>query len=167
MYSRACSSQVVGQALHIPRAAQRVHNVCRSTLVGQYLLGAQGELSRLFGRQGQRLVPGIHVERLGASQYGGQGLHGAANDVVVGLLGREGNSCRLCVEAQHHGARVLGAESVTHYPGPHAPGRPELGDLFEQGCSAIRRKRTAGARNRQPSVPHPAPPARTRWRWRR
>ena len=45
------------------------------------------------------------MERLGAAEHGGQRLHGRADDVVVGLLGREGDACRLCVEAEPPRAR--------------------------------------------------------------
>ena len=66
------------------------------------------------------------------AQHGGQRLGGRPDDVVVGFLGREGASRRLCVEPHQHGPRVPGLEAILHDAGPQAPGSPQLGDLLEK-----------------------------------
>src|SRR5579885_3605032 len=40
--------------------------------------------------------------------------------------------CAVSVEAQQHGALVLGTKALGHDLGPHPPGGAELGDLLEQ-----------------------------------
>ncbi len=72
------------------------------------------------------------MQRLGAPQYGGQGLHGDAHDVVVRLLGGQGAAGGLGVEAQHLGFGVFGAEALFHDFGPDPAGGAEFGDFFEE-----------------------------------
>jgi len=86
---------LLGHALHEVTAGQWVHAVRHPRLVGDDLLGSQGDLHRLLGGQPQRLVVGVGVERLGAAQHRRQRLHRHANDVVLRLLGRQGDACGL------------------------------------------------------------------------
>ena len=124
---------LVGQALHEVRPGQRVDRVGDPGLVGQHLLGPQGQAGRGLARQGEGLVVGVGVQRLGAAEHRRQALHGHPDDVVERLLGGELDPGRLGVEAQHPRARLLGPEPGGHGVGPDAAGRPELGRLLEQG----------------------------------
>ena len=100
--------------------------------MGENLLGAEGYLGGLLGREAEGLVAGVDVKRLGASEHGSQRLNGGADDVVVGLLCGEGDSCRLGVEAEPPRAGIAGVEALAHDPGPHPASGAELGDLFEE-----------------------------------
>ena len=96
---------LVGEVLDVVAAGQRVDGVGDAGLVGDDLLGAQGDADRCLGGQRQRLVAGIGVQRLGAAQHRRQGLQRDADDVVVGLLRRQRGAAGLGVEAQHPGPR--------------------------------------------------------------
>ncbi len=69
-------------------------------LLGDDLLGPQRQAGGVLGRQGQRLVEGVGVQALGAPEHPGQRLDGDADEVHLGLLGRQGDACGLGVEAQ-------------------------------------------------------------------
>ena len=69
-------------------------------LLGDDLLGAQGEPHRVFGRERQRFVEGVGVQALGSAQHTRQRLDGDAHQVDLGLLGRERDPGRLGVESQ-------------------------------------------------------------------
>ena len=72
------------------------------------------------------------MQRLRAAQHRRQRLQRGADDVVVGLLGRQRHAGRLRVRPQHHAERLLGAEAVLHHPRIDAAGGAELGDLLEE-----------------------------------
>ena len=74
----------------------------------------------------------VAVQRLRASQHGGERLHRDADDVVVGLLRGERAAGGLRVEAELLRARVRRAETVAHDPGPQPARRAELRHLFEE-----------------------------------
>ena len=121
-----------GQALDGERPAERVDDVGDAGLVGEDLLGAERDAHGAFGRQSERLVHRIGVQRLAAAQHRGEGLHGDAHDVVLGLLRRQHAARRLGVKAQRLRAGVAGAEPIAHQPRPQPTGRPELGDLLDE-----------------------------------
>ena len=60
---------LVGERLHVVRATQRVGDVGHVGLLGDHLLRPEGDRRRLLGGQGQGLVEGVGVERLGASEH--------------------------------------------------------------------------------------------------
>ena len=78
-------------------------------LVGDDLLGAQGDGDGFLAGQGQRLVHAVGVQALRAAQHRRQRLDGHAHDVVFGLLGGERCAGGLGVGAQQPGAGILGA----------------------------------------------------------
>ena len=80
------------------------------------LLRAQRKRRALLGRQAERLIAGVAVQRLRAAEHGRERLDRHANDVVVGLLG----------------ARVGGPEPLPHRPGPEPARRAEFRNLFEE-----------------------------------
>ena len=71
-----------------------------AALVGDDLLRAQRERRRLGGRQRQRLVERVGVERVGAAEHRRQRLQRRPDDVVVRLLRGQRHAGRLAVEAQ-------------------------------------------------------------------
>ena len=80
---------LVGERLDEPRAPEGVRYVRDPGLVGDDLLGAQRDAGRLLGGQRQDLVHRIGMQALGPSEHAGQCLDGGADDVDLGLLGRE------------------------------------------------------------------------------
>ena len=83
------------------------------------------------------------MQALGASHHGGKCLEGHPGDVVLGLLGGEGDTCGLCVETAHERLGVGGAVAVLHPGGPDAAGGPELADLLEEVAVGIEEERKA------------------------
>ena len=62
--------QLGGQALDVVGAGQRIDDLGDAGLVLQDQLGVAGDARREFGRQRDRLVEGIGVQRLGAAERG-------------------------------------------------------------------------------------------------
>jgi hypothetical protein len=89
-------------------------------------------LHRLLGRQRERLIERIRVQRLRPAEHRGERLIGDAHDVVERLLRRQRDAGRLAVEAHHPRARLFGLIALAHVPRPDAPGRPQLRDLLEE-----------------------------------
>ena len=124
--------ELVGQRLDEVGAAERVDRVRHAGLVGDDLLGAQRDAHGLLGRQRERLVVGVGVQRLRAAEHAGQRLDRRAHDVVQRLLGGERHAGGLRVEAHQPRARVLGAERLAQLARPDAPRGAVLGDLLEE-----------------------------------
>ena len=93
---------LVGQRLDEVRPAERVGDVGDVRLVGDHLLGAQGDARRLLGRQRHRLVHRVRVQRLRPAEHAGQRLDRRAHDVDLGLLGGQRHAGGLGVEPQLH-----------------------------------------------------------------
>ena len=72
------------------------------------------------------------MQGLSAAQHRRHGLYGGADNVVFRLLRGQRGTSRLGVEAQHHGARIAGLETLFHGSRPHASGRAILGYLFQK-----------------------------------
>ena len=70
------------QRLHEPRAAERVDGGVDAGLLGDDLLLPEGEQGGLGGRDRERLVVGVGVERLGPAQDRGERLDRDAGQVV-------------------------------------------------------------------------------------
>jgi len=73
---------LVGERLHREGAAERVDDVGRARLLGDDLLGAERDPDRLLGGQRQRLVEGVGVEALGATEHARQRLNRDPHDVI-------------------------------------------------------------------------------------
>ena len=58
-------------------------------------------------------------------------LESNTDDVVVRLLSGKHGACRLRMNTQHHGFRLLGMEAFFHDLSPYAAGSTELRNLFE------------------------------------
>ena len=100
--------------------------------MGDDLLRAQRDGDGVLGGQGERLVVGVGVQRLGSAEDPREGLDGRADDVVERLLRGEADACGLRVKAHLHRALVLGAVRVAHLARPDAPRGAVLGDLLEE-----------------------------------
>ena len=124
--------ELVGERLEEECATERIGRVGRARLVHQHLLRAQRERGGVLGREGERLVEAVRVQRLRAAADGGERLHRDADDVRLGLLRGERRAPCLRVEAQRLRARVCRAEAVAHDSRPQPPCRAELRDLLEE-----------------------------------
>ena len=93
---------LVGQALDEVRAGERVGRLGDPALVGQDLLGAQGQPGGLGGRQGEGLVARVRVQALGAAEHGRQGLDRGPDHVVVDRLGGQARAGGLDVHPADH-----------------------------------------------------------------
>ena len=124
--------ELVRERLDVVAAAERVDRVRDAGLVGDDLLGAQRDLDRVLGRQRERLVVGVGVQRLRAAQDAGERLDRRADDVVQRLLGGQRHPGGLHVGAHEPGARVARPEGVAQLAGPDPPRGAELGDLLEE-----------------------------------
>ena len=118
--------------LDVPRPAEWIGDVGDVGLVGDHLLGAQGDAGGLLGRQRHGLVHRVGVQRLRAAEHAGQGLDRRTNDVDLGLLGGQRHTRRLRVEPQLQRTFELGAIAVAQPSRPDPPSGAVLGDLFEE-----------------------------------
>ena len=79
----------MGELLQEVGAPQRVDDAAEVGLLLEVDLGVAGDPRREDAGQGERLVKGVGVQRLGAAEGRGEGLDAGPGDVVVGVLGRE------------------------------------------------------------------------------
>ena len=91
------------QRLDGPRAAERVDDARDPGFVGDDLLGPEREKRGRLGGERERLVLAVRVERLRPAEDRRERLDGDADDVHVGLLGRERRARRLGVKAHRRG----------------------------------------------------------------
>ena len=112
----------MGQALDVIAAAQRIDDMRDAGLLGEDQLGVAGDPRRGRGRQGQRLVEGIGVQRLGAAEHRGQRLECRADDVVVRVLLGEADAGGLAMRAQARGSPGSAAR-IAASAAPTAPAR--------------------------------------------
>ncbi len=134
---------LIGQRLDEVAAGQRVGDVGDAGLLEDQLLRAQRELRRVLGRQRVGLVVAVRVQRLRATEHGGERLHRRAHDGVERLLRHQRNAGGLRVGAQQPRPRVLRAEPLAHQLRPHPPAGAELGDLLEEVVVHVEEERQA------------------------
>ena len=120
----------VGELLYIVGTGPRVDFAANLRFVLDINLGVAGYTRTEVGRQGNSLVEGIGVERLGVAENGCHGFHAGAAHVVERVLFGERPSGGLRVGAEHHRLRVLGAEALGDL-GPQHTGGAHLGNLHE------------------------------------
>ncbi len=80
--------ELVGEGFDEVGAGERVGGVGDAALVGEDLLGAEGDAGGLLGGQGEGLVEAVGVQALRAAEDGGQRLDGGADDVVLAAAAR-------------------------------------------------------------------------------
>ena len=95
----------------------------------------------MLGRQRQRLVERVRVQRLRAAGDRRQRLDRDTDDVVLGLLRRQRRAAGLRVEAQRERLRVRRAEPLAHDARPQAARRAELRDLLEEVVVRVEEER--------------------------
>ena len=89
-------------------------------------------LHGVLGRERERLVQGVRVQRLRAAEHGRERLDCGAHDVHLGLLrGQRARRRSACGSAEPR-ARVLRATVFTHHARPDTPRGAELRDLLEE-----------------------------------
>ena len=132
-----------GQGLDEIRAAKRINRVGHTTLVGDDLLGAQGNLNGTLAGQGQRFVERVGVQRLSAAEDGRQGLDGHPDHVDLGLLGGQRHARGLGVSPHQPRALILRPKRVAHLAGPDPARGPVFGDFLEEVVVGVEEKRQA------------------------
>ena len=110
--------ELVGERLDVERAAERIGRRGRARLVREDLLRPERDRRCMLGRQRERLVERVRVQRLRAAGDGRERLDRDAHDVVLGLLRGERRAAGLRVEAQRERLRVRRAEAFAHHPRP-------------------------------------------------
>ena len=123
--------QLVGEPLDVVAAAPRVDHPGRARLLLEEQLGVAGDAGREVGRQRQRLVERVGVQRLGVALGRGHRLDAGAHDVVEHVLRGERPARGLAVRAQRQRLVVLRLELLDELR-PQQAGRAQLGDLHEE-----------------------------------
>ena len=113
-------------------ASERVDRLRDAGFLRDDLLRSQGDPDRLLGRQPERFVECVGVERLSAAEYSGERLDRRADDVVPRLLRRERRAHRLSVEAEGKRRRRLRTVALAHDVRPHTAGGTKFRDLLEE-----------------------------------
>ena len=132
MYAIASSSISPGQLLEEVRTAERIDDIDDTGLVRDDLLRPQRQRGRGLGRQRQRFVERVGVERLRAAKHRCHRLERRPHHVVVRLLRGQRHASRLCMEAQLPRARRSRLEPIAHHPRPDPARGAKLGDLLEE-----------------------------------
>ena len=92
--------QLLGQTLDIIAAAPGVDDLGGAALLLQDQLRVAGDAGREVGRQRQRLVQSVGVQRLGMALCRGHRLNASAGDVVEHILGGQRPARGLTMGAQ-------------------------------------------------------------------
>ena len=121
---------LVGQRLDVVGTCPRVDLAADVGLLLNVDLRVTCNTRREVGRQGDRLVQGVGVQRLGVSQRGAHGLDGRAGHVVERVLLGERPARGLRVGAQRQRLGVLGVELFNDLGPQHTRGA-HLGDFHE------------------------------------
>ena len=119
-------NQRCGQRLDVVGTGERVDHVADAGLLLDHQLGVAGDARRMIGRQGDRFVEGVGVQRLGAAEDRGHRFDGSPDDVVVGVLLGEAPPRGLAVSAQHQRPEIAcGAQFRGLHEEVHADGEEE------------------------------------------
>ena len=123
--------KLLRQPLDIERAAPRIGDARRAAFLLQHDLGVAGDARGEIGRQRQRLVERVRMQRLGVALRCRHGLDAGAADVVEHVLRGQRPARGLAVGAQRQRARILRIE-LLHQLGPEQPRGAELRHLHEE-----------------------------------
>ena len=121
---------LLGEALHIVGTGPRIDLTADVGLLLNIDLGVTGDTRREVGRQGDRLVQRVGMQRLGVTQCGTHRLDGRAGHIVEGILLRERPARGLRVGTQRQRLGILRIELLDDL-GPQHTCRTHLGDLHE------------------------------------
>ena len=123
--------EIVGQPLDIIRAAPGIDDAVGAAFLLQEQLRVARDSGGEIGRQRQRLVERIGVQRLGMALGRRHRLDGGAHHIVVDVLRGQRPARGLAMRAQAQRARVLRVE-LRQQLGPQQPRRAHLGDFHEE-----------------------------------
>jgi hypothetical protein len=132
---------LVGERFHVVRAPEWIGHPRHSGLELNDLLRAQAHQVRLATRDPKSLVEGGHLDGLGTGQGEREGLGGAPDHVVHGLLGGEREARGVSGDVHGQRARIPGAELAAHHAGEQATRGADLGDLLEEIEATIHQDR--------------------------
>ncbi len=121
---------LMGQAFKIPGTAPGVDRAADAGLCLQVQLGIAGDTGRKIGRQGNGLIQGVGVQRLGAAEGRSHAFNTGAGHVVEGILLGQRPARSLAMGAQGQRFWVLGVKLFEQLGPQQAPG-PQLGHLHE------------------------------------
>jgi hypothetical protein len=116
-------------------------------LLGDDLLRAQRDAHGVLGRQRERLVVGVRVQRLGAAEHAGQRLDRRAHDVVERLLGGQRHARGLHVRAHEPRLRVLGAEGLLSSRAQMRRAARSLAISSKKSICALKKNDSRGAKS--------------------
>ncbi len=123
--------QFAGQGLDIIASAQGIGDRGHTAFFGQDELGVAGDSGREIGRQSDRFVEAVGVERLGSAEHRGKRLDRGPDDIVIRVLFGQRHAAGLAMRAQQLRLFRCRAEPG-HDPRPQGPRRAQFGDLHEQ-----------------------------------
>ncbi len=132
----------MSQVFDVIAAAQWIDDMRDAGLLGEDQLCVARDPGRERGRQGQRLVKRIRVQRLRAAEHRGQGLDRRADDVVVRVLFGQADAGCLTVRAQREARLVLRVE-LLHQTRPQQSCGAQFGDLHEEIHADAEKERQA------------------------
>ncbi len=132
---------LIGQRLNEIGARERINSVRNPRLISKDLLGPDRDLRRTLGRQRQRLIKPIGVQRLRAATNRCERLQRNTNNVVLRLLRGQRHPTSLGMKPQLQRPLIPRAEPLTHDLRPHPAGRPELRDLLKHIVMRIEKER--------------------------
>ena len=95
-------------------------------------LGIARDARRKFGRQTERLVKRIGVQRLGTTEYRRHCFDGGAHNIVVGVLTGQTDAGGLAVSTQHQRALIFGRKVLLHLGCPKNPRGAQFGNFHKE-----------------------------------
>src|SRR5690554_4926292 len=122
--------QFLGQRLHIIRAGPGINSLTNLGFLLNVNLGITGNTRREIGRQSNRLIERIGVQRLGVSQGSGHRLNTGTPYVVERILLGQRPTRSLRVRTQSQRLGIFGAK-LLHNLGPQHTGSAHLGNFHK------------------------------------
>ncbi len=131
------------QPLDEVRAAERIDHVGDAALVRDDLLRAQGQRRRLGGRQRQRLVERIRVQRVGAAEHRGERLQAVRTTLLYGCCAVSETPAVWVWKRSFHDRSSFAPKRSRITSAQISPGGAELGDLLEEVAVRVEEERDA------------------------
>ena len=146
--------ELVGEGLDEVRAAQRIGRLGDAGLVGEDLLGPEGQ-PRADSSVGRASASSrALVCRLCAPPRTAASAWTVVRTTLLSTDWAVSEEPAVCTWKRHTIERAFDdAEPITHDPGPHPARRPELGDLLEQLGPGGEEEARRGRRSRRSSSP--------------
>ena len=123
--------QFIGQRLDIIAAAKRIDDLGYSGFFLQHDLRVAGDPGGKVGRQRDRFIQSVGVQRLGSAQGCCHCLNGRADNIIVRILLGQRHSGGLTMGAQR--LRTFGLRTeLDHHPIPEGPRRAQFRHFHEE-----------------------------------